>query len=252
MQELTYYCSKGYEMKLDQHFLIDEQIAKLAVSLCKIKSKDTVVEIGPGNCELTKFIPKCQLILIEKDENLAKKLKGKYQRVISGSGVEEIRNIKFDYLISSVPYSISEPLLRELMLHKFRKAVLILPTHFVNNLESRETSLSFLTNEFLDIKTIEFIERNKFEPRPKVDSYLVEIVNKKSNPILEKLYLQQDKKTKNALREALVQAAKKTKNEAREIVEKMKISEKTLLKNVRMLSCHELKYIKDTTAKLLQ
>jgi 16S rRNA A1518/A1519 N6-dimethyltransferase RsmA/KsgA/DIM1 with predicted DNA glycosylase/AP lyase activity len=230
-------------MKLDQHFLTDENTAKSAVELCDIKKDDTVVEIGPGNGELTKFIPKCKLILIEKDEALAKKLKTKYERVINGSGVDEIKNIKFDYLISSVPYSISEPLMRELFLHEFKKAVLILPANFVDNIESKETSLSFLANEFLEIKRISFIDRNMFMPKPRVDSYLIEVKIKKTSPILQSFYMQQDKKAKNALREAIVQAGHKTKKQAREMMEKLNISEKTSAKNVRMLSYHELKYI---------
>ncbi len=51
-------------MNLDQHFLKDVAIAELAVSICKIKKDDIVVEIGPGNGELTKFIPECRLTLI--------------------------------------------------------------------------------------------------------------------------------------------------------------------------------------------
>ena len=234
-------------MKLDQHFLTDGEIAKSAVALCDIKKDDTVVEIGPGNGELTQFIPKCKLILIEKDETLAKKLKKKYERVISGSGVDEIKNIKFDFLISSVPYAISEPLIRELFLHEFKKAVLVLPANFVDGLECKKTSLSFLANEFLEIKRISFVGRGKFIPRPKVDSYLIEATRKKACQILVNLYTQQDKKVKNALREAIVQAGGKTKTQASEMVEKMKITENTLNKNVRMLSYHELDYIKEVT-----
>jgi len=233
-------------MKLDQHFLDDEEIAKLAVSLCNIKKEDVVVEIGPGNGELTKFIPECRLILIEKDRKLAERLKQNYN-VIVGNGVEEIKKIDFDYLISSVPYSICEPLIRELFLHDFKKAVLILPENFVENLHEKESSISFLAKEFLKIKKIKKIEREKFKPNPRVDSYLVEISPKKAAGILKKIYLQHDKKLKNALREAIVDIKKKTKREAREIIERMKINQNTLNKNVKMLSFHELRYIKEAT-----
>jgi 16S rRNA A1518/A1519 N6-dimethyltransferase RsmA/KsgA/DIM1 with predicted DNA glycosylase/AP lyase activity len=62
-------------MKLDQHFLVNEKIAKLMVSRCKIDENSLVVEIGPGNGEVTKFIPKCHLTLIEMDYELVEKLK---------------------------------------------------------------------------------------------------------------------------------------------------------------------------------
>ena len=233
-------------MNLDQHFLKDEAMAELAVSMCKIKKTDVVVEIGPGNGELTKFIPECKLTLIEKDKRLAGRLKPNY-KVILGNGVEIIKKIDFDVLISSVPYSICEPLMRELFLHEFRVASLIMPKNFVDNIESNETSLSFLAKEFLEIKIVKDIERENFFPMPRVDSYLVEIKPKKAAEILKKMYLQQDKKVKNALREAIVEINSKTKKQANEAIKAMKISPKTLDKNVRMLSFHELKYIKEAT-----
>ena len=188
-------------MNLDQHFLIDEETAKLVVSLCEIKKEDIVVEIGGGNGEVTKFIPKCNLTIIEKDKQLAGRLKQKFPeaRIMTGEGVSAIKKIDFDCLISSVPYSICEPLIRELFLHSFKKAVLILPRYFINNIESNETSLSFLAEEFLEIEIIKEIERERFFPRPRVDSYLVEVKPKKSEGILKKMYLQQDKKLKNAM-----------------------------------------------------
>ena len=233
-------------MSLDQHFLKDREIAESAVSLCNIKKDDIVVEIGPGNGELTKFIPECRLTLIEKDKRLAGRLKDRY-KVIIGNGVDEIKKIEFDYLISSVPYSICEPLIRELFLHRFKKAVLILPRYFIDNFDTKDSSLSFLAKEFLDIKIVMGIKRDNFQPRPRVDSYLVEITPKKSGGILRKIYLQHDKKVKNALREAIVEVKSKTKKQANEIIDAMKITENTLNKNVRMLSFHELKYLKEAT-----
>jgi len=242
-------------MNVDQHFLVDESIAKQMVSLCDIKKQDVVIEIGGGNGEITRFIPECRLTVIEKDKQLAGKLKQKFPdaKIITGDGVSAIKKIDFDYLISSVPYSICEPLFRELFLHDFRKAVLIFPKTLVDNLENKETSLSFLANEFFDIKKIRDIGREKFEPMPNVDSVLVELTqNKTGDKILKSIYLQQDKKLKNALREAIVEALGKTKKQANEMIKGMKITDKTINKNVRMLSYHELKYVKDTTLKLLQ
>ena len=236
-------------MNLDQHFLTDEEIAKLVVSLCEIKKNDIVVEIGGGNGEITKFIPKCNLTVMEKDKKLAEKLKQRFPdaKIIHGDGVGAIKRIDFDFLVSSVPYSICEPLMRELLLHSFKKAVLILPQYFINNIESNETSLSFLAKEFLEIKIIKEIEREKFFPRPMVDSYLVEVKPKKSDGILKKMYLQQDKKVKNALREAIAEVLKRTKKQANETIKGLKITDKTLNKNIRMLSYHELKYLREAT-----
>ncbi|MBW3022693.1 hypothetical protein KY308_01150 [Candidatus Woesearchaeota archaeon] len=232
-------------MKLDQHFLRNEKIAKLMVSKCKIGKDDFVVEIGPGNGEVTKFIPECRLTLIEKDKELAEKLEEKFgASVITGDGVEELKKRSFDFLISSVPYSICEPLYWELMFHDFKKAVLTLPEKFVENISDEESSFAFIANNLLKIKIIKNLEKGDFEPEPKVNSVVAEVTkNAKASKILEKLVMQHDKKLKNALREALVEVKKITKKQAKEAVEKLGLSNELLGKSVRKTPIKALKSI---------
>ena|SRR3989338_11353819 len=232
-------------MKLDQHFLINEKIAKLMVSKCKITKDSIVVEIGPGNGEVTKFIPKCHLTLIEMDYELVEKLRERFDaKIIVGDGVEQLKKRNFDFLISSVPYSISEPLVWELMMHDFEKAVLILPEKFVENILNPETAFSFIANDLLKIKIIRKLEKEDFEPKPRADSVVAEIIkNKKASKILEKAVLQHDKKLKNALREAIVEAKKATKRQAKEIIKKLDFDEKALGKSIKTASIEVLRKI---------
>ena len=232
-------------MILDQHFLVNEEIAKLMVSRCNINEKSVVVEIGAGNGEVTKFIPKCSLTLIEIDKELADKLKQKFNaKIIVGDGISELKKRDFDFLISSVPYSISEPLIREIMLHDFKKAILILPEKFAEHILNAETSFAFIANNLLDLKIIKKLEKGDFEPSPKVNSVVVEIIkNKKANKVLEKVVLQHDKKLKNALREAIVEVRKKTKKEAKETIKKYEIDEETLGRSIEKASTEVLEKI---------
>ena len=67
---------------LGQNFLNDKNIIKKIVSLVNVKNKN-IVEIGPGKGALTSEIIKQKpktLLIIEKDEKLAKELKKKYQK----------------------------------------------------------------------------------------------------------------------------------------------------------------------------
>ena len=67
---------------LGQNFLIDKNIVDKIVSLVKLNDRH-VIEIGPGKGALTDEILKKDpksLILIEKDNNLFKKLKKKYSK----------------------------------------------------------------------------------------------------------------------------------------------------------------------------
>ena len=62
---------------LGQNFLNDKNIIKKIVSLINVKNKN-IVEIGPGKGALTGEIIKQKpktLLIIEKDEKLAKELK---------------------------------------------------------------------------------------------------------------------------------------------------------------------------------
>ena len=70
--------------KLGQNFLVDEKLNNFISKLGNINRKDTVLEIGPGKGNLTKFLinenPK-KLILIEKDNYLANELKIKFKGI---------------------------------------------------------------------------------------------------------------------------------------------------------------------------
>ena len=71
---------KYSKKSLGQNFLIDKNIIKKIINLLILKNKN-IVEIGPGNGALTNEIIKKSpksLIVIEKDLNLAEKLKVRY------------------------------------------------------------------------------------------------------------------------------------------------------------------------------
>ena len=68
---------------LGQNFLIDKNIIKKILNLSNIENRN-IVEIGPGNGELTDEILKKNpksILLIEKDFELVKKLEKKYLNI---------------------------------------------------------------------------------------------------------------------------------------------------------------------------
>ena len=60
-------------MKLDQHFLTNEAIARGIVSFLNVKDKESVLEIGPGKGILSQYIKRATLV--EIDSGLAEELK---------------------------------------------------------------------------------------------------------------------------------------------------------------------------------
>ena len=77
---------------LGQNFLIDKNIVKKIINLTKIKSRN-IIEIGPGTGALTDEILKNKpknFYLIEKDNNLAEKLKNKYKKIKQSKFIMQI------------------------------------------------------------------------------------------------------------------------------------------------------------------
>ena len=93
-------------MKLDQHFLINEEIAREIVSFLDVKDDETVLEIGSGNGILSKYIKKATLIEIDKD--LCEELKNKFQNhIVINKNILRLK-LNYDKIIGNIPYSICE------------------------------------------------------------------------------------------------------------------------------------------------
>ena len=176
---------------LSQNFLIDKNIANKIINQTKIENK-IIFEIGPGLGFLTDIIlskkPK-KIILIEKDNLLARKLKEKYsdnKRVeiinkdILRYNITEFKNI---IVISNLPYNISTKII--LKLFNFRRHI-----KEMIFMVQKEVSLKFDYNlpkmnkyKFITYLNAEYsrcfdISANVFYPKPKVKSSIVKFVIK--------------------------------------------------------------------------
>ena len=110
---------------LGQNFLIDKNVIKKITSLINISGKN-IIEIGPGNGALTdEFLKKKpnSIILIEKDLNLADKLKEKYSnnknvkiynKDVLKFNIEKIDNIN-TAIFGNLPYNISSQILVKIL-----------------------------------------------------------------------------------------------------------------------------------------
>lgn len=108
---------------LGQNFLIDENIARKIVGSLKLKSEDVVVEIGPGQGALTKYIVDnvSKLLAVEIDTRVAEKLKSEFL----SKNIEIINKdfLEFGYgenfkkykrkirLVGNLPYHLTSPIL---------------------------------------------------------------------------------------------------------------------------------------------
>lgn len=212
---------------LDQFFLADQKIVDDFISASELKKSDVVLEIGAGSGILTKIIAvkAGKVIAVEIDKKFKKDLAGLggSVRAIFSDVLKVLKNkekypLRFNKIVGSLPSSIIEPLMKDLIKINFEIAVFLVPLKFVGKLKQ---------SVYFDPLLICKVSRESFLPVPKTNWALVKMVKKENlniNEFLQKyVYLHPKAKKENALREGLIsyyknQGKKLTKNQAREML----------------------------------
>ena len=180
---------------LGQNFLNDKNILKNIVNVGKITKKDKILEIGPGTGNLTEFIIKSQpknIIVVEKDIELAKVLKKKFKDQINIIH-DDILNLSENYykdnyiIYGNLPYNISTRILANFCLNKnikIKKLILMFQKEVADRIIAKVNTknysrITILANWKFDIKKIFDISPECFFPKPKIKSTLLEFVPKK-------------------------------------------------------------------------
>ena len=191
---------KFSKKSLGQNFLIDKNIIKKIINLTKIKSRN-IIEIGPGTGALTDEILKNKpknFYLIEKDNNLAEKLKNKYKK----NKTVKIYNadiLRFDLkkiikkdtaIFGNLPYNISSQILIKLIKLKnnpvkLKDSIFMFQKELGNKILGKFPSknygrLSIFTNYKTKILRKFAVSSNCFFPKPKVESMVIHFEFKKN------------------------------------------------------------------------
>ena len=252
------------ESNLDQHFMIDRKLIKRIIEYSDLNGKDVVLEIGSGKGFLTKeLIKKCKVLAVEKDESFKKELAkwSKINRnleVVFGDVLKVMKRLKFNKLVSNIPYSISEPLFKRLFRVQPDLIIITVSHSFANKLLDEKSKIGLLASLFFDIEIKEKVPSKAFVPRPKTESAVIKLTPREEESlstidiVLRNFVLLDNKKTKNALMEALVKGLDLTKRKAKEIIAKLDLSNKVLEKNSDLLSFEEFSRLRSLLAiKLL-
>ncbi len=187
--------------KLGQHFLKNQEILREISSSFFATSGDTVIEIGPGHGELTKFLyeraknENLSLILIERDIELFKKLSEKYSdkniKIIHDDAIAYLQKYLGDaiertgklIIVGNIPYYITGHLLRVIgTAGRIPDTVhLVIQKEVAVRMSSTEPKMNLLAacvQAWGDVKILRTIKKNEFSPPPKVDSALISIQKK--------------------------------------------------------------------------
>jgi 16S rRNA (adenine1518-N6/adenine1519-N6)-dimethyltransferase len=174
---------------LGQNFLIDQDIIDKITNIIEIKDK-SILEIGPGTGNLTKNILKKKpkkLIVIEKDNDLAKSLKKNLDdgvKIINDDVLKiDENNLDVDILtvFGNLPYNISTEILCNWILNIknknfwFDNLVLMFQKEVADRIIAKYNTknygrLSILSNWKLKIEKICDVQPSSFFPKPKIES----------------------------------------------------------------------------------
>ena len=239
----------------DQHFLTDETILENEIKVANIKPSDKVIEIGCGAGFLTKQLVKnaSKVLGFEIDERYkqmldklkSKNLEVKYENALNTSWQG------YNKIVSNIPYSISEPLILKSINERIEELVLIVGENFKELLENKETKIGLVSSVYYDFWALEKVGKEKFDPVPSVDSWLIKLRRKKVNKeekILQK-FLEYDGKIKNSLINLLVSSGK-TRNEAKLKIKELGFNEFFLNKSVKKISAKGILLIKEALINL--
>ena len=184
---------------LGQNFLIDQNIIKKITNIINVKNK-CILEIGPGTGNLTSKILEndpSKVLVIEKDNNLVKLLKNKFNtniEIISKDVLKVREDTLSDKILTvygNLPYNIATEILIKWILGIGKKKVwfdylvLMFQKEVADRIIAKYNTknygrLSILSNWRLNVKKICDIGPNSFYPKPKVESTVLLFEPKKN------------------------------------------------------------------------
>lgn len=185
-----------------QHFLENPEIIKSIVEKSAIRSTDVVLEIGPGNGNLTKLLlDKGQrVVAIEVDPRMIGELTKRFPQysesgrkftLLKGDAIKTEWPF-FDICVANLPYQISSPVIFKLLCHRpqFRCAVIMVQREFAMRMVAQPGSdcycrLAANLQLLAKVDHLMKVSKKNFRPPPKVESSVVRIEPKNPMPVVD-------------------------------------------------------------------
>jgi 16S rRNA (adenine1518-N6/adenine1519-N6)-dimethyltransferase len=180
--------------RFGQHFLVNPQIIQKIIAAIHPLPHEHIVEIGPGKGALTFPLLETHptLMAIEIDKDLVKYLSAQHPSL----SIVQTDVLSFDFstlpqplrIIGNLPYNISTPLMFYLIKYKamLQDMIFMLQKEVVDRMCAEKNTKSYgrlsvmLQIEFDVIKMFN-VPPHAFQPPPKVDSAIVQLIPKNSS-----------------------------------------------------------------------
>lgn len=197
LEKYNLIAKKGY----GQNFLINYSTIENIVNGSKITDNTLVIEIGPGLGALTQGLLNVskQVIAIEIDQKMIEVLvdnfkdfnnlliiNNDFMKVDLNSLIDQYPDYEEVVIVSNLPYYITSDILEKIisLRHpKIKRVVAMMQKEVGKKLLKKEDKiesyLKVLIDNYCDVSTVVYVGKNDFEPRPKVDSIVLEFsINK--------------------------------------------------------------------------
>ncbi len=207
---------------LGQNFLHDDGVINNIVKIIRPKKNERIIEIGPGHGAITQYIQasEADLQLIELDNDLIPLLE---QKFASSDNVQihhmdalQLKLTAGPYkVVGNLPYNISTPLLISMLFQaeQISEMVFMLQKEVVQRIcgspgEKNFGRLSVMLQHRFDCTAHLVIKPEAFNPPPKIDSQIIQLVAKKEFnqvplPALESLVKQAFQQRRKTIRNNL-------------------------------------------------
>ncbi len=181
----------NYKKSLGQNFLIDKNKIKQILESIEAKNNDLIIEIGPGSGAITNELKskECDIICFEIDirlKEILSKIESNNLKIIYKDFLAVNLNNYIDYkkynkivFVGNLPYYITTAIINKIIEYNHASEIVIMvqkevAERFMAKPNSKKyNSLSVFLQYNFDIKKICDVNKNCFEPVPKVDSTVV-------------------------------------------------------------------------------
>lgn len=186
---------------LGQNFLIDQNIIKKIGNTLNVDKDDLIIEIGPGQGALTKYLHAlgANLICYEIDTDMIpylsiyndNKTKIIYKDILDADIKKDIESISYKnlYIIGNLPYYITTPIIKHLIQEEVnaKEMIFMVQEEVADRFAAlpgtkNYSSITLYLKYFYTIEKLFKVSKHCFNPVPKVESAVIKFTKRVDKP----------------------------------------------------------------------
>ncbi len=193
-----------HKKKYGQNFLKNKKVLIDIIDSIDVKEDDLVIEIGPGQGALTKYLKLygCNLVCYEIDKDLKRyldsfadnKTRIIYEDFLKANVLKDISNIKYNnlYVIANLPYYVTTPIIEKIISDgiSVKGMVLMVQKEVAYRFSARPGTkdygaITVYLDSYFDIDLLFVVNRKDFDPSPNVDSAVVRLIRNNKEGLIK-------------------------------------------------------------------